>query len=90
MRRVMNAQDIDKKRAFRNPWGLTICQCYTLRLICEHGGTKRAAHATDENYRIMEHHLMSARKKMNLLGTDIRLYIKWDRWTRKDEGEDDE
>jgi len=81
----MKPQDIDKKRAARNPWGLTACQCITLRLVCEHGGTKRASYATNENCRIMEHHLMSARKKMNLLGTDIRLYLTWDRWIRTQE-----
>ena len=87
MRRIMNAQPIDKYRAFRNPWGLTVCQCYTLRLICKHGGTKRAAYASGESDRIMEHHLMKARQKLGMYGNDIRLYLVWDGWLRKDEGE---
>lgn len=81
---------LDKRRAFRNPWGLTKCQCYTLRVICANGGTKRAAYVEGIDERLLEHHLMKARKVFSMFGNDVRLYLYWDRWTRKDEGTDDE
>jgi hypothetical protein len=87
MRRVLVGDKRDAQRAFRNPWGLSVAQCYTLRLVCEHGGTKRAAYVSGENARNLEHNLMASRKKMGMFGTDIRLYLLWDRWLRKDEGE---
>ena len=75
----------DRERAETNPWGLTPHQCMTLRLVCEHGGTKRAAYATGESDRNMEGHLMLGRRKMGLLGTDIRIYLNWDRWMRSED-----
>jgi hypothetical protein len=72
---------IDHYRAKRNPWGLTPHQCYVLRLVCEHGGSKRAAHAVPEaNQRLLEHHLHHIRKAMGLFGADIRIFLNWDRW----------
>jgi hypothetical protein len=75
----------DKERAETNPWGLTAHQCLTLRIVCQHGGTKRAAYATGESERNMEGHLMLSRRKMGLLGTDIRVYLNWDRWIRSND-----
>jgi DNA-binding CsgD family transcriptional regulator len=79
--------ELDRKRAMRNPYKLTKCQCYTLRLVCKHGGTKRAAYVEKISERILEHHLMKARQQMGMFGNDIRMYLMWDRWTRTDEGE---
>lgn len=82
----MKPQDVDKKRAARNPWGLTACQCMTMRLMCEHGGTKRVAYGVEEAHpRLLEHHIMITKRKMGLFGADIRLYLMWDRWTRTQE-----
>jgi hypothetical protein len=75
----------DKERAKKNPWELTAHQCMSLRLVCEHGGTKRAAYATGESERNMEGHLMLSRRKMGMLGTDIRVYLNWDRWLRSND-----
>jgi len=82
--------ELDRRRAFRNPWGLPKGNCFTLRVVCKHGGTKRAAYVENLSERILEYHLLMARKRMGLIGTDIRLYLQWDRWTRKDEGENDD
>ena len=82
----MKPNEKDVLRAETNPWGLTAHQCMTLRLVCQHGGTKRAAYATEESDRNMEGHLMWSRRKMGLLGTDIRVYLNWDRWVR-DQGD---
>jgi hypothetical protein len=79
---------LDRKRAFRNPWRLSKGNCFTLRLVCEHGGTKRAAYVEGVDERLLEYHLMMSRKRMGMFGNDVRLYLKWDRWTRKDEGEE--
>jgi hypothetical protein len=79
--------DLDRRRASRNPWKLSKGNCFTLRLICKHGGTKRVAYVEDVSERILEYHLFMARKRMGLLGNDIRMYLMWDRWTRNDEGE---
>ncbi len=79
--------ELDRKRAFCNPWGLSKSNCFTLRLVCQHGGTKRAAYEEGVECRLLEYHLMAARKRMGMFGNDVRLYLNWDRWTRKDEGE---
>ena len=73
----------DKKRAELNPWGLTAHQCMTLRIVCEHGGTKRAAYATGESERNIEGHLMLSRRRMGMLGTDIRVYLSWFKWVKE-------
>jgi hypothetical protein len=58
----------------------------TLRLMCEHGGTKRVAYGVEEAHpRLLEHHISVAKTKMGLNGADIRVYLKWDRWTRTQE-----
>ena len=81
----MTPNSLDYERSLANPWGLTQHQCMTLRLVCQHGGTKRAAWAEkDVNTRTLEHHLLKARNLMGLVGSDVRLYLQWDRWTRKD------
>jgi hypothetical protein len=77
----------DKYRAKANPFGLSKCQCYTLRLICEHGGTKRAAYVAGVEARALEHHLMKARQVMGMFGNDIRMYLLWDRWIRSIDAE---
>jgi hypothetical protein len=79
--------ELDKRRAKDNPFGLTSCQCYTLRLICEHGGTKRAAYVEGVSDRPLEHHLMKARQVMGMFGNDIRMYLLWDRWIRSIDAE---
>lgn len=76
--------ELDLKRAAKNPWGLTAHQCMTLRLVCEHGGTKRTSHAEKLPLRTLEHHLLMSRKAMQMYGNDVRLYLQWDRWIRKD------
>jgi methylaspartate ammonia-lyase len=88
MRTRLPITETDRKRAKENPWGMTTCQCYAVRLVCEHGGSKRAAYAEDVELRAIEHHLMKARQQMGMFGNDIRMYINWDRWIRK-QGEDD-
>lgn len=80
----MNPAPIDHQRAKRNPWGLTAHQCMTLRLVCEHGGSKRTAYERkDISARLLEHHLLQARRAMGLFGMDVRLFLEWDRWVRK-------
>lgn len=75
----------DQKAANTNPWGLTVCQCMVLRLLCEHGNTKRVAYVTGISHKLIEHHLHRARKAMDFFGMDIRLYLNWDRWIRTTE-----
>jgi hypothetical protein len=89
MRTRLPITETDRKQAKENPWGMTKCQCYAVRLVCEHGGSKRAAYAEDVELRAIEHHLMRARQQMGMFGNDIRMYIKWDRWTRN-QGEDND
>ncbi len=74
---------IDHERAGTNPWGLTPYQCMTIRLVCLYGGTKRASHAEDLPLRTLEHHLLTSRKAMGMYGSDVRLYINFDRWFRQ-------
>ena len=76
----MTPDDIDQKRGECNPWGLTPHQCMTIRLVCEHGGTKRAAHAENLPLRTLEHHLLMSRKAMQMYGSDVRLFLEFDRW----------
>jgi hypothetical protein len=78
---------IDHKRATDNPWGLSAYQCYVLRLYCEYGCTKRVAAVENISPRNVENHLFVARKHMGLFGNDIRLYLTWDRWVRKENNE---
>jgi hypothetical protein len=85
MRTRLPITETDRKRAKENPWGLSNCQCYTLRLICEHGGTKRAAYVEQVDARPLEHHLMKARQQMGMFGNDIRMYLNWDRWIRSND-----
>jgi len=81
----MTPASLDINRAKHNPWGLSPHQCLALRLVCEYGGSKRAAYERDDvNQRLLEHHLYYARKCMGLFGPDIRMFINWDRWTRKE------
>lgn len=77
--------DIDLERGKTNPWGLTAHQCAVLRMISDSGCTKRACLKYDVNPRNVEHHLMTARRAMGMFGNDIRLFLNWDRWVRKDE-----
>jgi hypothetical protein len=76
--------EVDLQRSEKNPWGLTAYQCMTLRVVCLHGGTKRASHADSLPLRTLEHHLLMSRKAMQMYGNDVRLYLQWDRWIRKD------
>lgn len=86
----MTPSPLDKQRAKENPWKLSAKQCMTLRLICAYGCTKRVNYEVEQvNARTVEHHLMRARKLMGLFGNDIRLYIQWDRWTRKEKANDE-
>lgn len=86
----MTPTPLDKQRAKTNPWGMTAYQCAVLRLICQYGCTKRVNYDEERaNQRTVEHHLMMARKRMGMFGNDIRLYIQWDRWTRKEKANDD-
>jgi len=62
-------ETIDQKRSKQNPWGLTPHQCMTIRLVCQHGGTKRASHAEDLPLRTLEHHLLMSRKTMQMYGS---------------------
>ena len=78
----MTPTEIDKLRSETNPWGLTQHQCMTIRLVCLHGGTKRASHAEDLPLRTLEHHLLKSRKAMQMYGSDVRLFIEFDRWVR--------
>jgi len=55
----------------------------TIRLVCLHGGTKRASHAEDLPLRTLEHHLLMSRKTMGMYGNDVRLFLLWDRWASK-------
>ena len=81
----MTPTPLDKERAKTNPWGLTARQCMVMRLICQYGCTKRVdCEEEGVNARTVEHHLMMSRRRMQLFGNDIRLYIQWDRWTRKE------
>ena len=81
----MTPAPIDQHRATKNPWGLTAHQCMMLRLICTHGGSKRVAYEVPEiNCRLVEHHLHLARQRMGFFGADIRLFLEWDRWIRKE------
>jgi hypothetical protein len=81
----MIPSNLDHERAEKNPWGLTAHQCMTLRLVCEHGGSKRASYAFPAApVRTLEHHLCTSRKCMGMIGNDVRLYLQWDRWLRKD------
>jgi len=73
----------DRKAEKTNPWGLTAYQCMTLRLVCEHGSSKRAAYHTDISHKLLEHHLHIARQRMGMFGVDIRLFLNWDRWSNK-------
>lgn len=85
----MKPAPIDYHRAKANPWRLSARQCMTLRLICEYGCTKRVNYESEmTNPRTVEHHLMRARRLMGLFGNDIRLYIQWDRWTRKEKADE--
>jgi hypothetical protein len=87
----MTPTKLDKDRAKNNPWGMTAYQCMVLRLICEYGCTKRVNYDEERaNQRTVEHHLMVARKCMKLFGNDVRLYLQWDRWTRKEKANDQE
>ena len=79
----MTPSIIDKLRSETNPWGLTAHQCMTIRLVCEHGGTKRASHAEDLPLRTLEHHLLMSRKAMEMYGSDVRLFLEFDRWIRQ-------
>jgi hypothetical protein len=79
----MTPASLDYNRAKHNPWGLTPHQCMALRLVCQHGGAKRVAYETEVSSRLIEHHLYLARKRMGMLGADIRLFLEWDRWIRK-------
>jgi hypothetical protein len=78
----MTPTEIDKLRSTTNPWSLTSHQCMTIRLVCLHGGTKRASHAEDLPLRTLEHHLLQSRKLMQMYGSDVRLFIEFDRWVR--------
>jgi hypothetical protein len=78
----MTPTEIDKLRSETNPWSLTSHQCMTIRLVCLHGGTKRASHAEDLPLRTLEHHLLKSRKAMQMYGSDVRLFIEFDRWVR--------
>jgi methylaspartate ammonia-lyase len=79
----MTPETIDNQRAKSNTWGLTPHQCMTIRLVCQHGGTKRASHAEDLPLRTLEHHLLMSRKAMGMYGNDVRLFLFWDRWASK-------
>ena len=79
----MIPDDIDHDRANDNPWGLTPHQCMTIRLVCLYGGTKRTSHAEDLPLRTLEHHLLTSRKAMGMYGSDVRLYLNFDRWFRQ-------
>ena len=70
----------DEKAARNNPWKLTAHQCMALRLVCEHGSTKRVAYETDISHKLIEHHLHNSRKAMGLFGVDVRLFLNWARW----------
>jgi DNA-binding CsgD family transcriptional regulator len=78
----MTPSDLDTLRARDNPWGLTAHQCLVLRLYCANGCTKRTAGKLETSPKNVEHHLRMARTRMGLLGSDIRLYVRWDRWVR--------
>ena len=78
----MTPDDIDHKHGECNPWSLTPHQCMTIRLVCLHGGTKRAAHAENLPLRTLEHHLLMSRKAMEMYGSDVRLFLEFDRWVR--------
>lgn len=84
----MEPTKADQKAARNNPWGLTVCQCMTLRLVCEHGSSKRAAYHTDISHKLIEHHLHKARKAMGFFGVDVRLFLNWDRWTNEQSTKD--
>jgi DNA-binding CsgD family transcriptional regulator len=79
---TMPTTKTDEARAESNPWGLTAKQCAALRMICEHGCTKRAVAATEIDGRTIEHHILTARRKLGYFGNDTRLYLDWDRWVR--------
>lgn len=76
----MTPHAIDQQRSAQNPWGLTAHQCMTIRVVCLYGGTKRASYAEDLPLRTLEHHLLMARKAMQMYGNDVRLYLNFDRW----------
>jgi hypothetical protein len=81
----MTPTPLDKERAKINPWGLTSYQCMVMRLICQYGCTKRVNYDEERvKPRTVEHHLMMSRRRMQMFGNDIRLYIQWDRWIRKE------
>jgi hypothetical protein len=82
----MEPERVDKQRAKQNPWGLTPHQCMALRLVCAHGGSKRAAYKTGEPERLIEHHIYGVRKAMQMKGADIRIYLEWDRWSKNENG----
>lgn len=62
---------------------MTVCQCMALRLVCEHGSTRRVAYVTNISHKLIEHHLHKARKAMGMFGVDVRLFLNWDRWTNE-------
>ena len=79
----MTPAPLDHTRAKYNPWGLTAHQCLALRLVCKYGGSKRAHYNANVSARLIEHHLHNARKQMGYVGSDIRMFLAWDRWTTK-------
>ena len=79
----MTPTNLDEQRSKDNPWGLTAHQCMVLRVYCASGCTKRAAAKLDTSHKNIEHHLRMARTRMGLLGNDIRLFVRWDRWSRE-------
>jgi retron-type reverse transcriptase len=49
-------------------------------MYCTHGNNKRTVNATNTSAKNIEHHLLVARQKMGFRGSDIRLFLNWDKW----------
>jgi hypothetical protein len=81
---VMPVANIDKGYAKTNPWGLTAHQCCAMRLVCKHGSIKHAWADLDLPIKTIQHHVEGARQRMGLRGHDIRVYLYWHDFTKKE------
>jgi hypothetical protein len=78
----MTPSEEDERLARLNPWSLTAHQCMAMRLYCENGTMKKVETTAGVPVTTMKWHIKIAKKRMGYFGTDLRMYLTWDRWVR--------
>ena len=75
----MTPTPLDEAAARANPWRMTARQCMYMRIIGETGQAKQAAYAIGISAKANSYP-HNIRKRMGLIGSDLRMYIKWAIW----------